>query len=159
MSTLVLAPDYQPVTFLPLSTVGWETAVKLHFLDKVNVIEWYEDWTIHSAKMEMKVPAVVVVKSNFKRRRLGPMRFTKHNLYLRDLFTCQYCLETFPTSELTIDHVVPYSKGGKTSWENCVAAGEEEPKGPRGPWGPRGGTKWTRGSQGEAKQPRLGSPG
>jgi len=122
MSTLVLAPDYQPVTFLPLSTVGWETAVKLHFLDKVNVIEWYEDWTIHSARMEMKVPAVVVVKNNFKRRRLGPMRFTKHNLYLRDLFTCQYCLETFPTSELTIDHVVPYSKGGKTSWENCVAS-------------------------------------
>ena len=66
MSTLVLGSDYQPVNFLPLSTIGWETAVKLHFLDKVNVIEWYEDWTIHSARMEMKVPAVVVIKKNFK---------------------------------------------------------------------------------------------
>jgi 5-methylcytosine-specific restriction endonuclease McrA len=122
MSTLVLAPDYQPVNFLPLSTIGWETAVKLHFLDKVNVIEWYEDWTIHSARMEMKVPAVVVVKNNFKRRRHGLMRFTKHNLFLRDLYTCQYCLETFSTKDLTVDHVVPYSRGGKTSWDNCVAA-------------------------------------
>ena len=122
MSTLVLGSDYHPVNFLPLSTIGWETAIKLYFLDKVNVIEWYEDWKIHSARLEMSVPAVVVVKNNFKRRRLGPMKFTKHNLFLRDLYTCQYCLETFQTRELTVDHVVPYSHGGKTSWDNCVAA-------------------------------------
>ena len=122
MSTLVLGSDYQPVNFLPLSTIGWETAVKLYFLNKVNVVEWYEDWTIHSARMEMQVPAVVVIKNNFKRRRLGPMKFSKYNLYLRDLYTCQYCSEIFSTRDLTIDHVIPISRGGKTSWDNCVAA-------------------------------------
>ena len=122
MSTLVLGSDYQPVNFLPLSTIGWETASKLYFLDNVNVIEWYDDWTVHSARMEMSVPAVVVVKNNFKRRRLGPMRFSKHNLFLRDLYTCQYCSETFTTRELTVDHVIPVSRGGKTSWDNCVSA-------------------------------------
>ena len=122
MSTLVLGTDYQPVNFLPLSTIGWETAIKLYFLDKVAVVEWYDDWIIHSARLEMRVPAVVVVKNNFKRRRPGTMKFSKHNLFLRDLYTCQYCLETFSTSELTVDHVVPYSRGGKTRWDNCVAA-------------------------------------
>lgn len=122
MSTLVLAPDYQPVNFLPLSTIGWETAVKLYFLDKVQVLEWYDDWIIHSAKMEMRVPAVVVIKNNMRRRRPGPMRFSRHNLFLRDLFTCQYCNDTFASKDLTIDHVRPFSQGGKTSWDNCVTA-------------------------------------
>ena len=122
MSTLVLGSDYQPVNFLPLSTIGWETAVKLHFLDKVSVIEWYEDWIIHSARMEMQVPAVVVIKKNFKRRRLGPMKFSKYNLYLRDLYTCQYCNTPYTKHNLTLDHVIPLSLGGRTSWTNIVAA-------------------------------------
>ena len=42
-NTLVLAPDYQPVNFLPLSTIHWTAAVKLYFLEKVNVLEWYDD--------------------------------------------------------------------------------------------------------------------
>jgi 5-methylcytosine-specific restriction endonuclease McrA len=50
------------------------------------------------------------------------MKFNKHNLLLRDLYTCQYCSETFNSKELTIDHVIPISLGGKTSWNNCVTA-------------------------------------
>lgn len=116
--TLILAPDYQPVNYLPLSTIDWQTAIKLFFLDKIQVLEWYDDWTVRSAKLEMRIPAVAVTTKGFGKS--GTMRFSRQNLYLRDLFTCQYCGETFNGRELTIDHVLPRSMGGGTSWENCV---------------------------------------
>jgi len=122
--TLVLSPDYQPVSFLPLSTINWQTAIKLFFLDKVTVIEWYDDWTIKSTNLTIRVPAVIVTKSSFgmNRRYKSQMRFSRANLYLRDLYTCQYCNEPFNCNDLTIDHVYPQSLGGETSWENCVTA-------------------------------------
>jgi 5-methylcytosine-specific restriction endonuclease McrA len=49
-------------------------------------------------------------------------RFSKSNLYLRDLYECGYCGNRFGKSELTTDHVTPISKGGGTSWTNCITA-------------------------------------
>lgn len=123
-ATLVLSPDYQPVSYLPLSTVSWQTALKLFFLDKVHVIEWYDDWVINSTSISIRVPAVIVTKSSFSisQRHKTQMRFSRSNLYLRDLYTCQYCNETFNCNDLTIDHVHPQSLGGETSWTNCVTA-------------------------------------
>ena len=46
--------------------------------------------------------------------------FTRRNLFARDGFRCQYCAERYRSDELTIDHVVPRSRGGETSWDNCV---------------------------------------
>lgn len=48
--------------------------------------------------------------------------FSRKNLYRRDGYSCQYCGRHRPPEELSIDHVVPRSRGGKTSWENCVLA-------------------------------------
>ncbi|HLU39627.1 MAG TPA: HNH endonuclease [Planctomycetota bacterium] len=48
--------------------------------------------------------------------------FTRRNLYHRDDYTCQYCGVRLPVDRLSIDHVRPRSKGGKTSWDNCVLA-------------------------------------
>ena len=48
--------------------------------------------------------------------------FTRFNVFLRDRFSCQYCGNNFLASDLTFDHVVPRSKGGKTNWTNVVAA-------------------------------------
>lgn len=48
--------------------------------------------------------------------------FTRRNLYQRDNFTCQYCGSHLPPDRLSIDHIRPRSKGGKTSWDNCVLA-------------------------------------
>jgi 5-methylcytosine-specific restriction endonuclease McrA len=121
--TLILAPDYQPVNYLPLSTIDWQTAIKLFFLDKIQVLEWYDDWTVRSARLEMRVPAVAVTRKGFGKN--GNMRFSRQNLYLRDLFTCQYCGDTFNGKQLTIDHVLPRAQGGTTTWENCVAACKE----------------------------------
>jgi 5-methylcytosine-specific restriction endonuclease McrA len=118
--TLILNANYQPLSWLPLSIIPWQQAVKLLFLDKIKIMETYADWEIHSPSTTMQVPALAITRDyhNFQKG----VRFSRQNLYLRDLFQCQYCGDTFESADLTIDHVHPLSKGGKTNWENCVAA-------------------------------------
>ena len=48
--------------------------------------------------------------------------FSRRNLYRRDGFCCQYCNRSYAPSKLSIDHVLPRSRGGRTTWENCVLA-------------------------------------
>ena len=117
---LVLNADGQPVSMLPPSTVQWKEAITYLWLDKVHVLEWYDDWVVSSASWETRVPAVMMLKEMQRRKRMP--RFSRYNLYLRDMFTCQYCTTQFTQKELTLDHVLPLSKGGKTSWENIVAS-------------------------------------
>jgi len=117
---LVLNADAQPVSYLPLSAVQWKEAITYMFMDKCDVLEWYDDWVVRSPSWETRVPAVIMLKE-FQRRRRTP-RFSKTNLYLRDLYTCQYCSTQLPRKSLTLDHVRPLSLGGKTNWENIVAA-------------------------------------
>jgi len=117
---LVLNADAQPVSYLPLSAIQWKEAITYMWLDKVEVLEWYDDWVVRSASWETKVPSVIMLK-DFMRRRRRP-RFSKTNLYIRDLYTCQYCSNEFPRNNLTLDHVRPISLGGKTKWDNIVAA-------------------------------------
>lgn len=118
--TLVLNADGQPVSMLPPSTVQWKEAITYLWLDKVHVLEWYDDWVVSSASWETKVPAVMMLKEMQRRKRMP--RFSRYNLYLRDMFTCQYCTIQLTQKELTLDHVLPISKGGNTSWENIVAS-------------------------------------
>ena len=89
---LVLNADFRPLSYLPLSLWPWQEAVKAAFLDRVSVLAEYD--AVASA-------------------------FTRFNLFLRDEFTCQYC---GAKDHLTFDHVVPRSRGGRTTWENVVAA-------------------------------------
>lgn len=118
--TLVLNADGQPVSLLPPSTIQWKEAITYLWLDKVNVLEWYDDWIVRSSSWETRVPAVIMLKDMYRRRR-NP-RFSKYNVHLRDMFVCQYCNSKFPQKELTLDHVRPISKGGLTSWDNIVSA-------------------------------------
>jgi 5-methylcytosine-specific restriction endonuclease McrA len=117
---LVLNADYRPLSYLPLSTIGWQQAVKLSFLGRIKILETYDDWEVHSPSTTIKVPALAITKDYMKYKRA--VRFSRRNLYLRDLYQCQYCHDTFNNEDLTIDHVIPISKGGKTTWENCVTA-------------------------------------
>ena len=80
----------------------------------------YEDVRIHSPSMEMKLPSVLAL-NEFVTPSTTPA-FTRFNVFLRDKWDCQYCGGHFKTSELTFDHVVPKSKGGRTSWDNIVTA-------------------------------------
>jgi 5-methylcytosine-specific restriction endonuclease McrA len=65
----------------------------------------------------MNLPSVVALKSYVPQER--PPAFTRFNLFLRDGFACQYCAST---DDLTFDHVIPRSRGGRTTWENIVTA-------------------------------------
>jgi 5-methylcytosine-specific restriction endonuclease McrA len=49
-----------------------------------------------------------------------PVKFSRQNIYARDKYRCQYCGAKFGPEELTYDHVVPRSRGGKTKWDNIV---------------------------------------
>ena len=84
------------------------------------VLDWYDDWVVRSNTWETRVPSVIILK-DFMRRRRTP-RFSKANVYIRDLYTCQYCKTPNTKSNLTLDHVMPISLGGKTNWTNIVAA-------------------------------------
>jgi 5-methylcytosine-specific restriction endonuclease McrA len=120
MSTLMLNADGAPVSWLPLSTISWEEAIKYMVLDKATVLDWYDHWIVRSQNWETKVPSVMILKDYEKRK--TSIRFSKHNVFLRDSYTCQYCGEDVSRKTATLDHVLPTSHGGKTTFENTVTA-------------------------------------
>jgi 5-methylcytosine-specific restriction endonuclease McrA len=119
-STLLLNADMQPVSLLPLSVVEWQEAIRYMVLDKVKVLEWHEDWIVRSARWQTRVPAVIMLNQYQKPKHT--MRLSKRNIFLRDAYTCQYCSTTVTEVTATLDHVLPVSKGGKTTWENSATA-------------------------------------
>lgn len=120
MSTLVLNADAQPTSLLPLSVVDWQEAIRYLVLDKVTVMSWYDDWIVRSANWSTHVPAVIMLKEY--QRPKNTARLSKRNVFLRDLYVCQYCGVTCKGTEATLDHVVPASMGGKSSWTNLTTA-------------------------------------
>ena len=116
---LILNADYQPISYFPLSLWNWQASIKAVFLNRVNIIAEY-DSEVRSSSFSMKIPSVIALKKYVAISKKPP--FTRFNLFLRDNFSCQYCGELFNSNDLTFDHVVPKSKGGKTRWENVVAS-------------------------------------
>ncbi len=116
---LVLNADYRPLSYFPLSVWGWQDAVKAAFLDRVTILSEY-DRAIRSPSTTIRLPSVVALK------RYRPLArrpaFTRFNVFLRDSFTCQYCVTPLPVEDLTFDHLVPRSRGGRTTWNNVVTA-------------------------------------
>ncbi|MBW1721319.1 MAG: HNH endonuclease [Deltaproteobacteria bacterium] len=106
------------ITYEPLKIINWKKAITLLCLGKVEVIEEY-DHEIRSVSFSIKLPAVVRLLKLIKRPK-SPIKFSRQNIYSRDRYTCQYCGKRFSTEELTYDHVLPKSRGGKTVWENIV---------------------------------------
>ncbi|RMF39801.1 MAG: HNH endonuclease [Alphaproteobacteria bacterium] len=113
---LVLNADFRPLSYFPLSLWPWQEAIKATFLERVQVVAEY-DVCVRSPSTEFRLPSVVVLRDFVKPVRSAA--FTRFNLFLRDEFTCQYC---GARGELTFDHVLPRSRGGRTTWENVVAA-------------------------------------
>ena len=117
---LILNADAQPVSYLPLSVIQWKEAIKYMYHDKCDVLEWYDDWMVRSPSWETKVPAIIMMREFIKHK--TEVRFSKSNLYLRDQYTCLYCDQKPAKMHLTMDHVQPLSRGGKTVWDNMVTA-------------------------------------
>ena len=76
------------------------------------------DW-VHSVNFALMVPRVLRLNFYDKIPKLT-LRFNRRNLFARDSNTCQYCAKQLPLSQLSFDHVIPKSRGGKTTWENVV---------------------------------------
>jgi 5-methylcytosine-specific restriction endonuclease McrA len=118
--TLVLNADGMPVSYLPLSTINWQEAIRYMVLDKADVLFWHDNWIVRSANWETPVPSVIMLRDYMKTK--SAVRFSRSNVYLRDSGTCQYCGTQVERKLSTLDHVHPISKGGKTTWENTVTA-------------------------------------
>ena len=111
--------------YLPMRVISWQRAITLWVLDKVEVLEPDPDSFLHSTRLRMPLPTVVrLVEDRHARAFYSGARLSRLSVYTRDDYTCQYCGNSYvgDRRRLTIDHVVPRSRGGDTSWENVVTA-------------------------------------
>jgi 5-methylcytosine-specific restriction endonuclease McrA len=111
---LVLNATYEPVN---VCTV--RRAVVLLLKEKAEIIE-HSDWELHSASQTMARPVVIRLVTYVRiPRDTHRRKITRRAVFARDNWTCQYCGSR---SNLTVDHVIPRSKGGGSSWDNIVAS-------------------------------------
>ncbi len=104
--------------FSYLSTVSWKRALKLVLGDKVKVLK-YSDMVLNCAQRSFIVPAVVALIRIVRMVYRNKVPFSKKNVLVRDHYRCTYCGDG--GRNLTMDHVIPKSKGGRTDFDNCVA--------------------------------------
>jgi len=115
-SVLFLDSDWRP-----LRVASWQRAISDLFSGKIEVLVYSKDKTIQGVTESYPMPSVVRVLRRFNRKKIA-IKFSRLNIYSRDRFVCQYCGKRFMSEDLTFDHVNPRSKGGKTTWNNIVAA-------------------------------------
>jgi 5-methylcytosine-specific restriction endonuclease McrA len=114
VDVLVLNASFQPLQILNMRKV-----LKLVVKGTVEVIKHVDGKTISSSHLEYPLPSVVRLH-RYVNYHPKPAPFSKRNVLIRDKFTCQYC-GVVSGQKMTIDHVVPTSKGGLNTWENTVA--------------------------------------
>ena len=120
LPALVLNADFRPLSYFPLSLWSWQDAVKAVFLDRVSVLSEYET-AVRSPSVSMRLPSVIALKDYIPSARRPA--FTRFNVFLRDALHLPVLRRAAsPAHDLTFDHVVPRSRGGRTTWENVVTA-------------------------------------
>lgn len=107
-------------TYEPLSFISLKRAVVLVLKEKAEVVEEVVERKLRTEQTTFPYPVVIRLISYVPVPRRVTIPLTRRSLLSRDHYTCQYCGAT--DQPLTIDHVVPRSKGGKTEWTNVVAA-------------------------------------
>jgi len=116
---LVLNRDYQP-----LQIITWRKAFVKMFSEAnpVSVVDYYDDFVVRSMDKVHRVPSVLVIRNKYVRykREVSDLANYRKYIYVRDSYNCQYCDKSFKDIELTVDHVVPKSKGGPNTWTNLV---------------------------------------
>ena len=110
---LVLNASYEP-----LHVTSAKRAITLVQYGVAEVLEESED-VVRSPSTVIPVPSVIRLRRYVRRPRVNPVPFNRRNVLRRDSFTCQYC---GGHDELTLDHVLPRSRGGRHHWENVVTA-------------------------------------
>lgn len=113
MKALVLNIDYSPIT---VCTV--QRAFLLVYLRKAELVKANNSYSFHTVSETFDMPAVIKLTRYVNIPYKG-VSLSRENVFKRDGFECQYC---GTKKELTIDHIIPKAKGGKTSWNNLVTA-------------------------------------
>lgn len=102
-----------------MNVVDWKRAVRLVVKNKVTVLSYSNDRVFGAEGLVMRIPSVMklikLIRSVYRSR----VPFSKRNVLIRDGFTCAYCGAS--AHKMTMDHIVPKSRGGPSSFENCVA--------------------------------------
>ena len=80
-----------------------------------------EEPCVRTVSLRIRIPEVIVL-TRYDRVPTFHVPFSRRNLYRRDKYTCQYCGGRPGSQELSVDHVMPQSRGGRSDWNNCVLA-------------------------------------
>lgn len=107
-------------TYRPLRAVGWRRAVLLGFSGRADVLQFYAR-EVRTPAASFPLPAVIRLPG-WVDRVPQALALSRRNVLLRDGHVCAYCGSAEPGQPLTIDHVVPRSRGGRNTWDNVVAA-------------------------------------
>ena len=113
METLLLDKQYKPIAFISDRRVG-----RLLMTDKAFSIS---DWNGVPFYGKILYPAILVLREYTRRKPLLP-RFNFKGVFRRDMYQCQYTGAILPPTRLTVDHIIPKARGGRSTWENCVAS-------------------------------------
>ena len=106
-------------TYEPIHITGVRRAIVL-VLKGVARTEEHNHAVVRSAMLSLPAPSVIRLLE-YRRIPMQTRALSRKNILLRDRNTCQFCGRVYPASELTLDHVIPRSRGGTTSWENLAA--------------------------------------
>ena len=116
MKTLLLDKVYRPIAF-----INYRRMARLVMTGKANVISQWKGVPFYQGQ---EYPAIIVLKRYIRKKPLLP-RFNFRGVFRRDYYICQYTGISLPPSQLTVDHILPKARGGKSTWENCVTASLE----------------------------------
>ena len=128
--------------YIPIHIVSWKRSVSLLYqglaksLDQDLIPYEYEEWIkyttlptfdetfynfVHSSTVTLAVPDILVLKE-YDRLPRRDVKYSRENLFQRDGQKCAYCGKKFKRDELTVDHILPRSKGGDNSWKNLITS-------------------------------------
>jgi 5-methylcytosine-specific restriction endonuclease McrA len=107
-------------SFRPIGVVEAVEALVMCLIGKARILESHEQ-EIRTVSKSFSLPAVIVL-NRYVKFRFAYVACNRNNIFYRDNFTCQYCEKTQNSDNLTLDHVIPKSRGGKNTWENLVTA-------------------------------------
>jgi 5-methylcytosine-specific restriction endonuclease McrA len=114
MPVLVLNASYEPIN------VCAARRALILVLKGVAAAEEVSPARVHAARCTLRLPSVIRLLE-YRRIPHQGRALSRKNILMRDRYTCQYCYRTLPSAELTLDHVIPRSRAGDSSWENLVA--------------------------------------
>lgn len=115
MRTLILTNTYKPHAIW-----DWKESICSLVTKKIYVLENYEA-TVSSPSITLQIPAVAVLKRHVDMYKTG-VKFSRGNVFSRDSLTCQYCQKKLPSKQLNYDHVLPFSRGGRTNFANIATS-------------------------------------